>query len=283
MANARRKFHRKNRGLQEREIRATGDELCLVLPGVIFSGGAPILFPSFGAKRMRLPRLMALLLLPAALGMSLGLAGNVTLPPCLMAPHHIEMRLPIRGLTWLPDEDLSGTCDRVPATKWLRSPEGAEALFVYADGPSGSGRSWTVTAGVGGRQQSGPTRGVCFTASTVGWRTLQHFRNGPLPWRDDLDHDGKAEVIVWDSFALHEDASMAEHGLVAWVYRLNSDNTLALDWSLSRQMAREIAEAYRAPLDSKESSLAPLRTQAAEALERFADQQCSIEAAPGEK
>lgn len=225
---------------------------------------------------MRLRFVISLLILPAGLWVSLGLAGDVDLPPCLMKPVRIEMCLPSRGLTWLPGEDIDGACDKVPAMKWRWSPAGAGNLFVYADGPSGSGRFWNVTVGMGAREQSKPTRGVCFTTSTVGWRTLQQYKKTALPWLEDLDHDGKAEVIIWSSFPLREDATMAEYGLTAWVYRFTPEKSLAIDWNLSRQMAREIAEAYRAPLDSKDRVLGPLRAQAAEALERFADQQCTI-------
>ena len=224
-----------------------------------------------------LSRLFSLMIVLAGLWVGLGLADNVIPPPCLMSPNHLEMRLPDRGFTWLPGEDFGGTCEMVPAKKkWARSPFGSADLFVYADGPSGSGRIWNVTVGVAGRQHSKPTRGVCFTTSTLGWRTLQGYKKTPLPWIEDLDHDGKAELIIWSSFPLREDASWAEYGLVAWVYRLTSTNSLAIDWGLSRRMAREIAEAYRSSLDSTAGPLAPLRTEAAEALERFAEERCSI-------
>jgi len=207
--------------------------------------------------------------------MCVGRADNSAAPPCLMRPAHVEIRLPADGMTWLPDEDQSGACGIIPAKEWMRKRAGSLNLFVYADGPNGSGRYWNVTVGVGGSRDSNPIRGVCFTTSTVGWRTLQHFKDGPLPWLEDLDHDGKGEFILWDSFALREDASMAEFGLVAWVYRLAPAGTLSIDWKLTRQMAREIAAAYRQPLDRKNSLMGPLRAQAAKALEQFADAGCS--------
>jgi hypothetical protein len=36
---------------------------------------------------------------------------------------------------------------------------------------------------------------------------------------------------------------MAEFGLMAWVYQLDSNGKFTIDWSLSRQMAGEIAAA----------------------------------------
>jgi hypothetical protein len=145
-------------------------------------------------------------------------------------------------------------------------------LFVYAAGPAGSGRYWNVTIGIAKRQQSKPSRGICLVTSTAGWRTLQQFKKSPLSWLDDLDDDGKAEVIIWSSFPLREEASMAEYGLMAWVYRAHSENSLVIDRDLSRKMAGEIAKAYR----SKTRYAGPLRAEAAEALERFVDGRCSM-------
>jgi hypothetical protein len=221
-------------------------------------------------------RLISLMILLAGLWVSLMLAADPLPPPCLMRPDHLEMRLPNRGFTWLQGEASSGICDDVPAKKWTRARSEPVDLCVYADGPSGSGRYWNVTVGVAGRQHSRPIRGVCLMTSTVGWRTLQRYKEAPLPWLDDLDNDGKAEFIIWSSFPLREDASLAEYGLMAWVYRLTSEDSLAIDWGLSRRMAREIAQAYRSPLDSMAPYPGPLRTEAAEALERFADEQCSM-------
>jgi len=221
-------------------------------------------------------RLISLMILLAGLWVSLVLADDSLPPPCLMRPDHLEMRLPSRGFTWLQGEASSGICDDVPAKKWIRARSGSIDLFVYADGPSVSGRYWNVTVGVAGRQQSRPIRGVCLMTSTVGWRTLQRYKEAPLPWLDDLDNDGKAEFIIWSSFPLREDASLAEYGLMAWVYRLTTEDLLAIDWDLSRRMARETAQAYRSPLDSMAPYPGPLRTEAAEALERFADERCSV-------
>jgi len=221
-------------------------------------------------------RLISLMILLAGLWVSLVFAGDSLPPHCLMRPVQLEMRLPSRGFTWAQGEDLSGRCDDVPAKKWIRNPSGSVDLFVYANGPSGSGRFWNVTVGVAGRQHSKPIRGVCLMTSTVGWRTLQRYKKAPLPWLDDLDNEGRAKLIIWSSFPLREDASMAEHGLIAWVYRLTSEDSLTIDWGLSRRMAREIAEAYRSPLDSTDPYPGPLRTKAAEALEGFADERCSM-------
>ncbi|MGV8073257.1 MAG: hypothetical protein AB2L11_01655 [Syntrophobacteraceae bacterium] len=195
---------------------------------------------------------------------------------CPMMPEHQVMHLPNRGLTWLPNEEFSGVCGDVPPQQWMRKSSGAMDLFVYVDGPTGSGRYWDVTIGVAGRRDLKPVRGICFTTSTAGWRTLQRYKKDPLPWMDDLDSDGRAELIVWSSFPLHDDASLAEYGLMGWVYRFAAKNSLVIDWNLSRRLARSIAEEYRAPLDTDSPYRGRLRTEAAEALERFADERCKI-------
>ena len=192
-----------------------------------------------------------------------------------MAPAHVRIPLPENGIFWLESEESDGPCDTVRTSKWERRPAGASELFVHANGPSGSGRYWTVTVGIGEKGARKPNRGTCFSATTVGWRTLQRFQDAPLRWLDDLNHDGNAEVIVWDSFALHDDASASEFGLTAWVYRLGAGNTLELDLKLSRVIAKQIAAAYRLPLDPPDPYLEPLRKEAANDLEGFADGQCS--------
>jgi len=204
------------------------------------------------------------------------LDGRSSLPPCLMKPDYFDIRLPRHGFMWLEDEEFSGGCEDVPAKKWIRKPSGSFDLFVYADGPSGSGRYWNITIGVAKRQQSKPIRGICLMTSTVGWRTLQQYKNSPLAWLDDLDGDGKAELIIWTSFPLREESSMAEFGLMGWVFRVASEDSLVIDWVLSRKLAREIAESYRSPLDSATPYPGTLRAEAAEALQLFVDERCTI-------
>jgi hypothetical protein len=129
--------------------------------------------------------------------------------------------------------------------------------------------------GVGTKQRTNLLRGVCLSTSTIGWRTLQQYKKG-LNWLDDLDGDGKVELIVWDSFPLNNDGSLAEYGLMAWVYRLSSKDLLIIDGVLSRRMAREIAEAYRSEPETAVLHYGKLRKTAAEALEQFAEGRCTI-------
>jgi hypothetical protein len=202
-------------------------------------------------------------------------AGNAPSPSCLQ-PHYLEMRLPSRGFTCLPGEDARGKCANVPKGKWIKKSAGDLDLFVSARGPSGSGRYWEVTIGVGEKGQSRPERGICLTTSTVGWRTYQYYDATPLIWLDDLDKDGKAEVIIWASFPLRKDASAAEYGLVAWVYRLTSQDTLTIDWELSRRKAGEIARVYGLARDSAAAYPGHFAREAQEALEQFAEERCPV-------
>jgi hypothetical protein len=120
-------------------------------------------------------------------------------------------------------------------------------------------------------------RGTCIWTSTVGWRTLQRYSMGPLPWLDDVDDDGRSEFILWDSFPLRDGASMAEYALIAWVYRLAPPDELVMDWELTRTFARSLAKEYRSPSEPPSGSPDGSRAKAAEALEEFAEERCRVE------
>jgi hypothetical protein len=192
-----------------------------------------------------------------------------------MKPDYLGFRFPTDGLNWVPEEFFSGKCEDIPKKKWIRKPSGPLDLFMYPDGPGGSLRYWHVTVGVAGRQQTKPERGVCLSTCTTGWRTLLEYERLPLPWLEDLDNDGRAEVIIWSSFDVREPETIwAGRGLVAWVYRLISKDSLVIDLGLSRQLARELSQAFR--LTPQLPSDPDLRKAAAAALEQFADDRCSV-------
>ncbi|MCP3926151.1 MAG: hypothetical protein GY714_26600 [Desulfobacterales bacterium] len=191
---------------------------------------------------------------------------------CLVKPDHLSMEFPELGHINLHCEHFDCIPDDTLKKKWIRKSSGDVDLFLFLEGPSGSGRFWNVTIGIADKNKSKPDRTICLITSTVGWRTLQGYNDIPLPWLDDLDGDGKAEFIVWDSFPLHEYASMASYGLVAWVYRLESNRTLVINWDLSRRMALSIAEEYR----KEKSSLKSNRVIAANALKNFAKKRCKV-------
>ena len=100
-----------------------------------------------------------------------------------------------------------------------------------------------------------------------------------LPWVEDLDSDGRAEVIVWDSFPLKAEAEVYEWGLLAWVFRVQPAFALEVDWNLSRGVAREIAAAYRSALEQETAAIrrveGALWQTAATALDAFANKSCT--------
>jgi hypothetical protein len=61
--------------------------------------------------------------------------------------------------------------------------------------------------------------------------------------------------------------------LMAWVYRINPGETYTLDWNLTRSVARELADAYRHPLQPERiGKLQGVRNSIARALEEFASE-----------
>lgn len=201
-------------------------------------------------------------------------ADEDRLPLCSMTPPIESIGVPESGFQWLEGGDFEGSCDGIPDDGALRGTSGDRVVFVHVDGPAGSGRFWSVSIGVADGAASTPARGICTTTSTVGWRTMRQYSRGALPWLADLDEDGDDEIIFWVSFPLHEFASMSGYGLTAWVYRLNAEGTLVLDWELSRDLARSLVGEYRAPLPATIEDPGERRETAARALEMFADGGC---------
>ena len=203
-------------------------------------------------------------------------AEQAVVPGCAMQIARLQILIPERGATWLSADESTNCCNIALTAEWSRLSAGANDLLVYADGPSGSGRIWTAMVGLAEGRGEGPVRGLCLQTSTVGWRTLRQFARTPLPWLDDADQDGRPELILWDSFALNDQASLAEFGLVAWVYELQDEHSLQIEWDLTRRMAGELAEAYEQPIDEQLGVGADLRKTAAQSLRALATQSCRV-------
>jgi hypothetical protein len=194
-------------------------------------------------------------------------------PQCLMEPPFSSMAVPRRGFVSLKREGLEHDC-RPASIRWEHRHARTFDLFAQADGQSGSGRYWNVTVGIDRKGQRRPDRGFCLTTSTLGWRTLQNL-DKPLTWIADPNDDGKPDLVLWNSFPLNgRDSSAAEYSLVAWVYQFDSKGRFMIDWGLSREMAAELAAAYRRPLPQENTLLRGIRLQAALALESFAYGSC---------
>lgn len=196
-------------------------------------------------------------------------------PACQMTAPARTVALPERGLAWLPGQDFTGPCPE-PTAPWERArvPEGE--LLVSAVGPEGSGRHWTVTVAVLEKGTAAPTRGVCLAASTRGWRTLREFEGAALPWLEDGDGDGRAELVLWSSYEVAEGESPATAGLVAWAYELSGPD-LRLDLPATRRLAARLATAYRRELAGQDALLARVRGRAADQLQALADGRCRVE------
>ena len=149
------------------------------------------------------------------------------------------------------------------------------SLTVSAVGPSGAGRHWTVKVGLIDESGSTAAPAFCLETSTIGWRMLQNYERSPLPWQLDFDNDGADELIIWDSFPLSDEPISGNNALVAWVYRLDANGALNIDWDLSRMLATELAEAYRAQLRAASQSLLTVRAVASRYLDDFANERCS--------
>jgi len=206
------------------------------------------------------------------------------LPVCSMPTPAMHINIPVSG--WEPADStlLESSCPQpgefihqIPISQ--PKPTGQNYFNIYTNGPRGSGRYWDISLGISTTQAGIPERGVCLQTTTLGWRSLQHFENKAIPWFEDLDHDGKAEFILWDSFSFEDNpdlASNATYALVAWVYKLTGANRLQLDLPLSRKMAQRIAAAYRKPLKSTNMYSQTQRDIPAGILEKFGNAQCRL-------
>ncbi len=218
-------------------------------------------------------RWMIPLVVVGCLGLGAAGADELEKAACLMMPEHAVLELPESGFVWQPGGDFSGSCEGMAVAEASRGLSGSCELWVVVDGPGGSGRYWAVSIGVSDEPGAPPVRGVCMATSTVGWRTMRTHSGGALPWLEDVDGDGSMEVVVWASFPLHAHASMAEYGLVAWVYRLDAAGSLKVDWEASREMAGKLVDEYRVPMESVGGDR---RSKAASALEDFAEGRCRV-------
>lgn len=240
--------------------------------GHSLSGGTSVNYCCTRINSKRINRyLIVLIFIAGWLDASASCTGNLRQDPASIAPPYTVILIPDSGFTPLTGEDYCDITDSIAAKDWIKMNAGINDLFVAAEGPSGSGRFWAIVVGIADSQFTHPVRGVCLTTSTVGWRTLQRYSKGVLSWLEDVDGDGKSEFILWDSFPLGDQVmSMGEFGLMAWVFRLISTDSLVVDIHQSQILAESLAKEYNLPLEGASRKLLKLRYQAAETLERFA-------------
>jgi len=116
------------------------------------------------------------------------------------------------------------------------------------DGPGGSGRFWALDFSVGTGDHE---RYACIQASTVGFRMINDAAKplAPLPWLEDIDQDGTAELIVWDRLPWGQ--SEVENALFPVVYVLDGDALVRRD-DRARVLFDRVAAVYRARAKMKQ-------------------------------
>jgi len=187
-----------------------------------------------------------------------------------ISPRYETISLAVEGFSWINNDLAVDTCVAVADSLWIRQTGDPSNLLVAVDGPHGSGRYWTVTVAVKKTGAEGLPRGICLETSTIGWRTLQYFNQLPLPWVGDRNKNGKPEFILWDSFPLNDEPTMAEFGLIGWVYELDHEGNLILNLPLTYAIISEIIDAYRKPLDNTNVRFQKRRNEIARLLEAYA-------------
>ena len=204
-----------------------------------------------------------------------GVVGDCSLG--LAYPYHL--RTPKSGFKWIDGYEQPGPCRNVGSGRWTTAPAGNFNVMVDADGSIAEGHLRNVKVGLAPKRGGKAPRGFCFEASTLGWRTLLDPERLPITWTADLDGDGAAELVLWSSFPVKNTESTTEYGLVAWVYRLGATGKFDIDWRLTRKIAADLAEDYRAssPDEPGEGqSLDEARAEASRKLQALADDQCWV-------
>jgi len=60
--------------------------------------------------------------------------------------------------------------------------------------------------------------------------------------------------------------------MIAWVYEFSKNNEFTINWLLTKEIAKEIASAYRKPNGSSLYKFLELRKRIADKLEKFISQ-----------
>ena len=160
-----------------------------------------------------------------------------------LSPQFVSMDFPLRGYRIL-SKDVSacalGQNDRLDNFGPIETGE----VHLKDCMSAGSGHWHTITIALSKRAQSRPTRGVKFSTSTIGWKTLGSYNDKPLPWLLDIDHDGFQEVVIWESFADTFNFTNNTFGLVPWAYKFQK-NALKLDSLCTCKMLDTTLSIYR--------------------------------------
>ncbi len=165
-------------------------------------------------------------------------------------------------------------CDPSSFDEYYVSTIDTIKIFAGVNGPHGSGRYWNVVFGIAGQNDTLPLKGICFETSTAGWRYLQSFNTIPIPWLSDRNDDGRPEFIFWGSFMLPNYQCSLDYGLIAFVYQIDKNGSLLIDWELTSEIVGEIADEYNKPLAHADQWLMDRRKKIAELLQDFIKDKC---------
>jgi hypothetical protein len=168
----------------------------------------------------------------------------------------LESSLPPR---WLAGEQRRGPCDlggeRAEDVTLATERAAADPFTIRAEGPSGSGRYWEVA--VSWSSQAG-TRGFCFLTSSSGWRQIgadQRLAESIRPlieWLQDVDGDGRQELVVRSTLELSDEASLDEVAITLAAYDRAGDR-FELDAGSTRALRIELAQAYQLAADRSQA------------------------------
>jgi hypothetical protein len=160
-------------------------------------------------------------------------------------PRYDTISFPSSGFIKLDDEAVA---DSVNLKSWQIGESNGYNLYILPVMHRGSGRGWTITIGVGDSNTLTPDYGAHLSTSTIGWRTLQKFENDRLPWIEDIDGDSNDDIIIWDSFLAFESGTNGDFGLIAWVYSLDENGSLALNTNCTSILLDRVALEYKEEL-----------------------------------
>ena len=174
---------------------------------------------------------------------------------CVLRWNELKAAMPptidLRAADPLGDECVDGfdpraTCVPNGSDCFRATMRGGHEATLSVVGPEGSGHFETLGLSIDGQ------RGLCLTASTVGWRYLSAVGHklAPLPWLTDADGDGDAELVVWSRLPWGD--SEVTNALVPVVYALDGDRLVRRD-DKARALRVKVADAYHELANLNES------------------------------
>jgi hypothetical protein len=156
---------------------------------------------------------------------------------------------------WLAGEERRGPCDANGESREevtvVTERAAPDPFTIRAEGPSGSGRYWKVA--VSWPSQEG-TRGFCFLTSSAGWRQIGADKRlaeaiRPLiEWLQDVDGDGRQELVVRSTLELSDAASLDDIAIMLAAYDRAGDH-FELDAASTRALRAKLAHAYQVAAD----------------------------------